>query len=109
MVFKPILTKSDLKKIVKELKSALRKSGIKVGQLILFGSYAKGRPHPFSDVDLCVVSGQFGKQYFDEMVKISKIGKRVNYLLEVHPMNPSDLKQNAHPLAEEIRKHGKKV
>ena len=60
-------------------------------------------------MDFCVVSSQFGKKDYDDMVKVTKIGKRVNYLIEAHPMNPKDLKQQAHPLAGEIRRTGTKI
>jgi predicted nucleotidyltransferase len=109
MVFKAILTKSDVKKIAAEFKKALSGAGIRINQLILFGSYALGKPHPWSDVDFCVVSSQFGKRVYDDLVKVSKIGKRVNYLIEAHPMNPKDLKQDAHPLAGEVRRTGTKM
>jgi len=108
MVFKPILTKVEIKKIMSDLKKALKKAGIKKHELILFGSYAKGKPHPWSDVDICVLSSQFGQRDFDDMVKVSKIGKGVNYLLELFPLNPKDYQQGLHPMAEEIRKTGRK-
>ena len=109
MVFKPILTEREVKQIAIEFKKALKKAGIKANKLILFGSYARRMPHPWSDVDFCVVSDQFGKREYDEMVKLSKIGKRVNYLIEAHPMNSNDLKQGVHPLAEEIKKTGRLI
>lgn len=107
MVFKPILTKTEVKKIAMEFKKKLRKAGIRPTRVILFGSYAKGRPRPWSDVDFCVVSNQFGKSSYDEQVRLAKIGKHVNYLIEAHPMNPKDLRGGGHPLADEIKRTGK--
>ena len=107
MVFKKILTKKELKGVVKEFRAALKKDGIVVSGLILFGSYAKGRPRPWSDVDVCVLSKQFGRDDFEEMLRVSKIAKNVNYLLEAHPMHPHDFSNDLHPLAAEIRKTGK--
>lgn len=109
MVFKAKLTKKDIKKISADFKEMLAKAGIRVDDLILFGSYAAGRPHAWSDVDLCVVSRQFGKNDFDDMAKLSKIGKQVSYLIEPHPINPKDLKRGIHPLAEEIKRKGRKI
>lgn len=109
MVFKAILTKSDLKKIAAEFKKTLKKAGVKAPSLVLFGSYAAGVPHAWSDVDFCVVSKQFGKRNYDDMMKVTKLGKKVNYLIEAHPMNPKDLRNSANPLAEEIRRFGKKM
>ncbi len=109
MVFKPILTKREIKQIALEFRRALNKAGVKVKSLILFGSYAKGKPHPWSDVDICVLSSQFGKKDFDDMVKISKIAKGINYLIETFPLHPRDYHLNLHPLSDEIRKTGKKI
>lgn len=109
MVFKAILTKKDVKKLAEDLKKTFKKNGVKVSKLILFGSYAKGTPHPWSDVDICVVSPQFGKKSYDDMMKVSKISKQVSYLIEAHPLNPRDLENNIHPLAQEINTIGKKI
>ncbi len=109
MVFKAKLTKRDIKEISAEFKKTLAKAGIQVDDLILFGSYAAGKPHAWSDIDLCVVSRQFGKNDFDDMAKLSKLGKQVSYLIESHPINPKDLKRGIHPLAEEIKRTGKKI
>lgn len=109
MVFKPILTRHDVKNIAGELRRRLRRAGIKVQKLILFGSYARGTPHPWSDVDLCVVSSHFGRNDFDEMVHVSQLAKSVNYLVEVHTLHPTELRQGRHPLAAEIQRTGKPV
>lgn len=109
MVFKPILTKGEIKKVISDLKKALKMAGIGKHQLILFGSYAKGKPHPWSDVDICILSSKFGKRDFDDMVKVSKIAKGVNYLLELFPLNPKEYRQGMHPLADEIKKTGRKM
>ncbi|OGQ48383.1 MAG: hypothetical protein A3I09_01065 [Deltaproteobacteria bacterium RIFCSPLOWO2_02_FULL_47_10] len=104
MLFKAILTKKDVKKIALEFKKVLRNAGIRSPSLILFGSYAIGKPHQWSDIDFCVLSKQFGKKVYDDMVKVSKLGKKVNYLIEAHPLNPNDLNKGFHPLATEIKR-----
>lgn len=109
MVFKPLLTNQEIQRVVADFKRTLKLAGIRTTRLILFGSYAQGRPHPWSDVDLCVVSRQFGRRDFDDAVKIATLAKRVNYLLEVHPMHPKDLRQGLHPLAQEIKRTGRRI
>lgn len=109
MVFKPLLTKHEVRTVVAELRRVLQKAGIPIDRLILFGSYARGTPHPWSDIDLCVVSSQFGRRDYDDFVKISRLAKRVNYLIEAHPMHPKALTQEDHPLAGEIKQTGKRM
>lgn len=96
-------------KVVKEIKDytkALKDNKIKVEKLILFGSYAKGTPKPWSDIDLCVVSKEFGKNRFEERVKLMKLTISVGENIEPHPCSPKDLKNKWNPLAVEINKYG---
>jgi predicted nucleotidyltransferase len=46
-------------KTLKEFKSALEAMGIRVDQIILFGSYAKGNAKRESDIDVAVISEDF--------------------------------------------------
>lgn len=109
MVFKPILTRAEIRKIVTEFKSLARWEGIAIDRALLFGSYAKGRPHPWSDIDLCVVTKGRGRNDYDDMVRLVRIAKRTNYLLEVHPIHSHDLRAGIHPLATEIKKTGRVI
>lgn len=47
---------SEIKKIVQTYKDELRHHNIRVAKAILYGSYAKGNPQPYSDVDLVIIS-----------------------------------------------------
>ena len=87
----------------------LKKKSIPVEQIILFGSYANGTATEDSDLDVCVVSDDFGKDSFDEMVMLSKISHEIEPLIEPHPYNPIDLRNRWDPLATEIRNTGKVI
>lgn len=55
------------KKIEKEAKrfiEILKKDNTPIDKVILFGSFAKGTPHKWSDIDLCVVSPKFKNPYY---------------------------------------------
>jgi len=92
--------------LIKKYYQVLVREGLPVEKIILFGSYAKGNPKPFSDIDLCVVSKKFGKNGYDEMVYLKKLTTQVDSMIEPHPYHPKDLKEKWDPLAYEIRKHG---
>lgn len=50
------------KKITETLRGfrfALEAEGIKISRMILFGSYAKGRPRRGSDIDVAIISENF--------------------------------------------------
>lgn len=106
MVRKSILNDTP-KNLIIRYKNLLKKEGIPVEKIILFGSYAKGNPKPWSDLDICVVSKKFGKNGYDEMVYLQKLTTNIDPMIEPHPYHPKDLKNRFDPLAWEIRKHGK--
>ncbi|MEK7165910.1 MAG: nucleotidyltransferase domain-containing protein [Patescibacteria group bacterium] len=92
--------------LLKRYKKVLKDNNVQVEQLILFGSFAKKTQHPASDLDVCVVSRDFGKDAFGEMIMLAKYASEVDTLIEPHPYSPADLADKWDPLAVEIRKHG---
>ena len=84
--------------LIKKYRLVLAEAGIPVDKIILFGSYAKGTSKSWSDVDVCVVSPLFGKNGYDERVR-----------LEPHPYNAKDLADPWDPLAYEIRTNGRVI
>lgn len=91
---------------IKDYRKVLEKNKIKVEKLILFGSYTKGTPKEWSDIDLCVVSPQFGKNRFEERVRLMKLSLGGGENIEPHPYNPKDLENKWDSLASEINKYG---
>ena len=108
MVKKSILNDSP-EKLIKKYRKVLINSGIPVKQMILFGSHAKGTAKPWSDVDVCVVSPIFGRDSYDEMVRLKHLTGEVEDMIEPHPYHPKDLNDPFDPLAFEIRTHGKVI
>lgn len=95
--------------LIRKYKKVLEKHGIPIDRMILFGSYAIGCPKPWSDVDICVVSKIFGKNGYDEMVRLMKLTSEVDDMIEPHPYNPGDLLDPYDSLAMEIRRSGKEI
>ena len=95
--------------LLKDYRQALSNAGVVVEDVILFGSYAKGSPKPWSDLDVCVVSNSFGKDKTEEMVFLKKLASSIEPLIEPHPYHPQDLADPWDPLAAEIRKYGKSI
>lgn len=100
---------SQQKALIRAYWRRLLKAGVQVEQLILFGSHAKGTAHKWSDLDVCVVSPQFGKNSFDEGVMLMRVRDDRLLDIEPHPYNPKDLEDKYDPLASEIRKYGIRV
>jgi predicted nucleotidyltransferase len=53
--------KRNIKEIMTEYLRNLSGLGVEVSQIILYGSYAKGKPKEYSDIDIAVVSPTFKK------------------------------------------------
>ena len=90
------------KKFIKELS----RQGYLVNQAFLFGSYAKGNPKSYSDIDVCVVSPKLGKDFVSETVKLMGISQKVDMRIEPIPFSPERLNDPFDPLAAEVRKYG---
>ena len=53
---------SQINRIIRILVENLRRKGIKVNRLILYGSYAKGKAKADSDIDIAVISSSFNNK-----------------------------------------------
>jgi len=108
-----MVKKADLKKEISEKVGAfinlLEREGVDIDKAFVFGSHAFGTPKPWSDIDVCIVSPQFGKDSFAESVYLAGIANDIDLMIEPHPYSPEDFKEKYDPLADQIRKHGIKV
>ena len=108
MAQKTILTNTPLF-LLEKYRQVLISNGIFVQKLIIFGSYSRGNPKPWSDIDVCVVSPDFGSDGYRESVLLKKLANTVDPMIEPHPYNPKDLANPLDPLAHEILNTGKEV
>jgi predicted nucleotidyltransferase len=73
-----VYRKSKLKSIVSEY-IRLVKAKVPVEKVILFGSYAYGRPTSHSDIDLAIISSKFKKmEDVERIMLLSDISRKVN-------------------------------
>jgi len=94
--------------IARRFGELVKKQGIPVQQVLLFGSRAKGSWRPFSDVDICVVSPQFGQNVSEDMGMLLRLTVQLKSPLPIEPIPfaPGDLEDKFSTLATEIRKYG---
>jgi predicted nucleotidyltransferase len=105
MAKKKRLKQSEIIKIHKFVQ-LLKQQGISVSKVVLFGSYAKGKANPDSDIDVAIVSTQFGQDVAEEMMLLRKTALKVDSHIEPVPLSPDDLSDNYSTFAQEIRRHG---
>lgn len=97
---------NKIAKIVSNYVSEVVKSGIPVNSAYLFGSYAKNTANKFSDIDICVISSEFGDDYFEDSLKLKNIANKVDYRIEPVPFAVNDMSDKYSTLASEIKKYG---
>ncbi|MFH1563289.1 MAG: nucleotidyltransferase domain-containing protein [Nitrospirota bacterium] len=101
MVDKSILT--PIKKLIK----ILTKRHIRVNKVILYGSYAEGKNTEYSDIDVAIVSDDFGKDRIEEKMLLFRLGSRIDPRLEPIPLTLKAFFEDTWvPLIYEIRTKG---
>lgn len=102
--------KRQIEKIVRKFIKALKQEGIFVDRAILYGSYAKGNPRPDSDIDVAIISKDFGKDRLAEGMQLFRVAGKVDSRLEPVPISIQAFKKDTWvPLIYEIRENGIEV
>jgi len=75
-----VKTNKEIKRIIEKYKEELKKFGIYPEDIILYGSYSKGKPREDSDIDLVVISIDFKNMNLRERLEI--LGLAAGNILE---------------------------
>ena len=95
-------------KTIKNYLRVLKENSIPVKEAVLFGSYATGKFHKWSDIDLALVSDIFEGNRMADKDKIRAITLSVSSELEVIPFSPEDFTSD-NPFAKKIMSAGIKI
>ena len=97
------MDKRDALKLTKQYLKLLQ-TKYKVKKAYMFGSFARGNYHPYSDIDVAVVlGGNF--DVFDRRIQLMRYTWDLDSRIEPHPIREKDFnKSNA--LANEVLKYG---
>ena len=100
-----------IKQAVLQLRMVLSEHDVRLDGAILFGSYAKGRATEESDIDLAIVSRDFGKDRIAEGVLLNTLMFRIMKNAELVPISLKDYADphNISPLLHEIKTTGKEI
>ena len=82
---------------------------VKISDVFLFGSYAKGKAKTDSDIDLCVISPDFGKDEIEEGQYLFKKTIGIDSRLEPVGYSARAFAKEESPLIAEIKRHGRKI
>lgn len=98
-----------VKKRIDEYLQILKKDKLPIKEVILFGSYAKGTQHKWSDVDLCVVSPKFINTWQALQYLSLKTAFDMKYTIEPIGFSPRDFNDKYSSIIHEIKAHGIKI
>ncbi len=101
------MVEKEVVRKIEEFVKALKRDNINVAKVILYGSRASGKAHEHSDIDVAIVSPDFGKDRFEEGVRLFKIACEVDSLIEPVPLSLESYEKDTWvPLIYEIRVNG---
>lgn len=104
------MVNSEIKDIVIKFVNTLINKGIQVEKAILFGSYLSGRYSNYSDIDIAIVSPDFGKDRFEEGKILFQTAWRVDPRIEPIPISSESYENDTWvPLIYEIRHNGLEI
>uniref|UniRef100_UPI00404B2270 nucleotidyltransferase domain-containing protein n=1 Tax=Fulvivirga sp. TaxID=1931237 RepID=UPI00404B2270 len=102
-----MVTRKVLDKTIHSFVSELSECGYNPQKVVLFGSYAKGRPNAFSDIDLAVWDSKFtGCGSIDIEPIVSIISRHPG--IELHTFSTNDTPEND-PMISEIFRTGRVI
>lgn len=100
----------NIRNIVNRFVTAVSSHGIHVDKALLYGSVATGKDTSDSDLDVAIVSRDFGHDRFNEGKLLMQLAWRIDARLHPVPVSADSYKNDTWvPLIHEIRQHGVEV
>ena len=103
------MSKIKAKKIVKRYAEKLKQENYPFSAIYLFGSYAKGKAHKWSDIDIAVISDKLKKNKDENENLLWHIRRQVDSMIEPHGFTKKDFEDECNPMAYEIKKTGIRI
>jgi predicted nucleotidyltransferase len=101
------MVEEKVKQIIHRFVDILVKKGIRIDQVILYGSYASGNMKHYSDIDLAIISPDFGNDKFEESKLLLQTAWRVDPRLQPVPISSESFsKKTWVPLIHQIKASG---
>jgi predicted nucleotidyltransferase len=97
----------EIRAIIIKYITLLTQQGITVEKAILFGSFVSGDIHSGSDLDLAIISPDFGKDRYEEGKRLFQMAWRIDPRLEPVPISSASYENDTWlPLIYAIRQNG---
>lgn len=97
----------EVRDIVHRFVEALGARGVHVDKTFVYGSVTKNRETADSDLDVAVISADFGNDRYSEAKLLNQVAWRIDTRIHPVPIQTSSYDNDAwNPLIHEIRTHG---
>ena len=102
-----MLTRKAAIKTVENFVREVKASGVHVRRAVLFGSYAHGKPHKWSDIDVALVADEFKGVGYPDGSYFWKIRIKPDYIdISTRTYNTKGFTPRIDPFVEVIMEHG---
>jgi predicted nucleotidyltransferase len=101
-----MLTQNAAIDTVRNYAREIKDSGVNLRKVILYGSFAKGTQHEWSDIDVALVADEFTGFGFWDKALFPYIGIKKPYIRIEAKTYPTDYFQESDPFIEEIKNTG---
>ena len=102
------MDKNDALKICKSYLLRLKNSDFRIADAWLFGSYAKGNQHDYSDIDIAIILPDDVKHTFETEVQLMTIREGEETIIEPHAFSKDEFDYNL-PIVNQITKFGERI
>lgn len=101
------MVQREIRKKLREFVKELKKHRIRINKVILYGSQVSGKAHEYSDIDVAIISPDFGKNSYKEGSRLFEIASQIDSRIEPVPISKKSYENDTWiPLIYEIRKNG---
>jgi len=101
------MVEKEIARKVRAFVKELKKQKIKVAKVIIYGSRVSGKARKYSDIDVAIVSPDFGKNSYKDGAKLFEIAGSIDTRIEPVAISLKSYKNDTWiPLIYEIRTKG---
>lgn len=101
-----MLTQDAVIETVRNYAHEIEAHGVHLHTVILYGSFARGTQHEWSDIDVALVADEFSGFTFEDHKLFSYISIKKPYVRIEPKTYQTDYFRNSDPFIEEIKKDG---
>ena len=99
-----VLTREEALQIVRDYKRTISHRFSSMPRVYLYGSYSKGTPHTWSDIDVAVIVPKMEGNWLEKSADLAGDGRKISFLIE--PILMEEPNGYYSPLYEDIMKTG---